>query len=85
MKWHQTELERLNEDQKTVKIENLEKLCAAQKEQMNEQFKDTLKVQVKDAWLRGRNEELQKRQNQRHSLEQDKIKYRERLDEMDMR
>lgn len=39
LKWHETELERQNEDQKSVKIENLEKMVASQKEQIGEHFK----------------------------------------------
>ena len=39
VKWYETELEKQNEDQTSVRIENLEKLSASQKEQLNEHFK----------------------------------------------
>ena len=39
VKWYETEREKQNEDQTSVKIENLEKMVASQKDQIGEQFK----------------------------------------------
>jgi hypothetical protein len=38
LKWYETELEKQNEDQTTVRIENLEKQVASYKDQLGKQF-----------------------------------------------
>ncbi|KAL5253010.1 hypothetical protein ACHWQZ_G015689 [Mnemiopsis leidyi] len=89
VKWYESEREKQNEDQTSVRIENLEKLVASQKDQIGEQFKDKIKDKCKirdlEDDLRNKEEEYEEMGQQMQTLQQDKEKYKERLDETDMR